>query len=142
MNAMSDVIDAHTNFTATYTDNSILVTDAATEDVSTALSAGTSGLTLSQVQAGLTTNPLAGRPLQYKNYVFGKGDVLSCDVLGKTVDGLTDSRMLKYAPEIVRDLLVDSGLETSINEASFTDALNYFLKSWLSLSQQNIMTRT
>ncbi len=124
--AISNVIEAHANFTSEYSENSILVTDAANEDVTTVLNAGTSGLTIVQSQAGVTSNPLNGKLLQYKSFVFGDADILSCDVLGKTVDGLTTGRMLKIAPEIVRDLLVDAGLSASINETNFTEARNYF----------------
>jgi hypothetical protein len=124
--AISNVIEAHANFTSEYSENSILVTDAANEDVTTVLNAGTSGLTIVQSQAGVTSNPLTGKLLQYKSFVFGDSDVLSCDVTGKTVDGLSTGRMLKTAPEIVRDLLVDAGLQASINEVNFAAARNYF----------------
>lgn len=124
--AISDVIEAHANFTSEYSENSILVTDVASEDVSTFLNAGTSGLLIKQVQAGVTSNPENGKLLQYKSFVFGSSDVLSCDVYGKTVDGDTTSKMLKTAPDIVRDLLVSAGLDDSISESSFTAAKDLF----------------
>lgn len=124
--AISNVIESHPNFTSEYSENSILVTDVANENVTTFLNAGTSGLTIVQTQAGLTSNPLSGKLLQYKSFVFGDQDILSCDVYGKTVDGTPTGRMLTKAPEIVRDLLVDAGLEDYLNESNFETAKKYF----------------
>lgn len=124
--AISNVIEVHANFTSEYSENSILVTSVDSEDVTTSLNVGTSGLTIVQVQAGVTSNPLNGKLLQYKSFVFGDSDVLSCDVYGKTVDGTTTGSMLKTAPEIVKDLLIQAGLESSIDDDNFAEATNYF----------------
>lgn len=121
--AISTVIDAHSNFISEYSENSILVTDINSENVTTTLNVGTSGLTITQVQAGITTNPNAGKLLQYKSFVFGDSDILSCDIYGKTD---TTGKMLKYAPDIVRDILTTAGLESSINEENFDNAKSYF----------------
>jgi hypothetical protein len=49
--------------------------------------------------------------------------VLSCDVLGKTSDGTTSGTFLKTVPQIIRDLLITSGIEESIDSDSFDDAI-------------------
>ena len=64
---------------------------------------------------------------QYKSYIFDSDDsVLSCEVLGRTLDGTKTGELIKTAPNIVKTLLVDSGLSNFINEASFTKANDYF----------------
>ena len=65
--------------------------------------------------------------LQYKTYVFDNGDsVLTCEVLGRTIDGTTSGSLLKTAPDIVKTLLTDANLEDSIDESNFTTAQDYF----------------
>lgn len=60
--------------------------------------------------------------VQYKDLVYNPStDVLSLEVLGRTDTGLSTGTLLTKAPEIIRQLLVDAGLSTEINDASFTD---------------------
>jgi hypothetical protein len=50
--------------------------------------------------------------------------ILSCNVLGLSVDGTTSGTLLSKAPEIVKDILIRAGLSDAINSASFSTALN------------------
>jgi hypothetical protein len=66
------------------------------------------------------TSTASGR---YKALIFDpESDVLTVDVLGKTEDGTPTGALLKTAPDIVRSLLIDLGLEDQIDDASFDDA--------------------
>lgn len=120
------IIEDEIQFKTEVSANSILVISEDEEAVSTVIDDGTSGLTITQVQAGISANPNAGKLLQYKTFILGDSDILSCTVYGKTVDGDTTSRMLKYAPEIVRDLLVEAGSSDYINEVNFEAQRNFF----------------
>lgn len=122
---ISNTIAATTIYASEFSIGGVLVTDSSTGVVSTQLNAGTSGFVMTQVQAGVTS-PIAGKLLQYKSFVFGDSDVLSCDIYGKTVDGLTVSKMIKTAPEIVRDLLVLAGSGDYVSESNFTAVKDYF----------------
>ncbi len=48
--------------------------------------------------------------------------VLSCDVLGVTIDGTTTGNMIVKAPQVVKDLLIRAGLSSSISASTFTTA--------------------
>ncbi len=112
-------------FDSEYSEGGILVTDIDVGFVSTELSVGTSGFIMNKIQRGIS-DPEAGKLLQYKSFVFGDSDILSCDLYGKTVDGLTTSPLIKTAPEIVRDLLKMAGSEDYLNLANFESAKDYF----------------
>jgi putative tail protein len=58
----------------------------------------------------------------YKSFIFNDDTVLTCDVLGRTDDGLSSGQLLRNAPEIVEKLLIDLGLEDVIDSDSFTEA--------------------
>lgn len=118
--------DESAKFTTDNSDEALVVTAVENEAVTTTLDSGTSGLVLTQVQAGVSVNPNAGKLLQYKNFVFGNSDVLSCTVYGRTIDGTPTGKLLKYAPEIVRSLLIDAGSEDYLGEASFTSIGTFF----------------
>lgn len=122
---ISNAIAATALYASEYSEGGVLVTDSSTGSVSTQLNVGTSGFVMTEVQAGVSM-PVAGKLLQYKSFVFGDSDILSCDVYGKTVDGATTSSMIRTAPEIVRDLLVMAGSGPYINEENFTQAKGYF----------------
>lgn len=80
-------------------------------------------LTLTRNFTGVTETDY----VQYKNYVFDNSEsVLSCEVLGRTVDGTSSGDLLKTAPRIVKALLQDANLGDSFNAESFTTADNYF----------------
>lgn len=107
-----------------YTDNTVKFEDQFNQTLSTTFDAATSGFIIVQAQAGITTNPLAGKLLQYKNYVFNdSNDVLSCDVYGKTD---ADGNLLRTAPSIVKDLITQSGLSEFIDDDSFDNAEDFF----------------
>jgi hypothetical protein len=54
-------------------------------------------------------------------YVEGES-VLSCDVLGATEEGTTSGTFIKTGSQVVKHLLIEAGLESAIDEASFTAA--------------------
>lgn len=55
-------------------------------------------------------------------HIYEEGtDVLSCDILGCTVDGTKEGEWVNSAPKIVRHLLVDAGLEADIDDDTFTE---------------------
>lgn len=57
----------------------------------------------------------------YKDKILDpENSVLTCDAMGRTDDDTSDGNLLDSAPKIVRQLLIDMGLASSINEASFT----------------------
>ncbi len=60
----------------------------------------------------------------FQDFIFEDGEtVLSCDLLGMTSDGTKSGTLLKYAPQICKQLLLDSILPTAlINTDSFDDA--------------------
>lgn len=59
----------------------------------------------------------------FKSFILDPDNsVLTCDVLGRTDDGTTTGQLLKTAPSIVRQLLVDIGLTSSLDETSFSEA--------------------
>lgn len=63
--------------------------------------------------------------LQYKKFIFdSENDILSCTVLGRTNNDLISGDLLKTAPSIVKTLLIDCGLATSIDNASFVSNEN------------------
>lgn len=64
-----------------------------------------------------TAAALAKRPKYYDDSV-----VLSCDVLGKTLDGTTSGTLLKTGPAIVRDLLQMSSVSELLELSSFADS--------------------
>jgi len=71
----------------------------------------------------------SGAALVKRPEYFDDGNsILSCDVTGKTVDGLTTGALLRTAPEIVEDLLTSAGLSSLINTASFTAAKELTVK--------------
>lgn len=60
---------------------------------------------------------------RYKSLIFDPdSSVLSLDLLGKTADGTTSGSLLKTAPSIVKALITDAGLASSIETTSFTEA--------------------
>lgn len=62
---------------------------------------------------------------QYKSPAYYKEgtSVLSVDCLGKTSDGLTTGALIKTGPEIVKDLILNVGVDaTDIDSASFVTA--------------------
>lgn len=61
---------------------------------------------------------------QYRSYIFSSGDTLSCEILGRTDDDTTSGNLLRKAPDIVEQLLLDAGLSGSIDSNSFTAALD------------------
>lgn len=124
--AIAVTIDAHIAVNAEYTESSCLITSVAFESVTTVLSNANSGLVISQVQAGSAANPIAGKILQYKNFTFGEQDVLSCDVYGKTVNGLSSGDLIKTAPEVVKDLISHAGFKSIIDSDSFDLAKELF----------------
>lgn len=82
----------------------------------------------SDTQLTLTDNfpsNQSNKNLQYKRFIFNaESDVLSCTVLGRTSDGTSTGSLLKSAPSIVKALLTDAGLQTVIDDSSFTAAEN------------------
>lgn len=61
--------------------------------------------------------------IQYKSLIYNTGDtVLTCEILGRTDDGLSSGSLLTKGPEIVKTLLTDAGLTNDLNTTSFTDA--------------------
>lgn len=54
-------------------------------------------------------------------YQEGKTKI-TCEVRGKTDDGLTTGTLLSRAPDIVKSVLSDAGLSSITNTSSFTDA--------------------
>lgn len=123
---ISNTIASTSLYSSESSEGGVLVTDITLGSVSTSLNAGTSGFILTQVQAGISSNPFAGKLLQYKSFVFGDTDILSCDVYGRTVDGQTTSRLIRNAPEIIRDILFLAGSGDYVDEANFTTAREYF----------------
>lgn len=106
------------------TDTSILLTDALSEELNDAINAGNSGLDIIRVQKGISENPKAGLKLQYKNFIFDDNqDVLSCDVYGKPD---SNGDLLRSAPLIIKDLIVEAGLGDFIDQDSFDLAKNLF----------------
>jgi len=57
-----------------------------------------------------------------KKFIFKSGDVLTCDILGRTVDGTASGELIDIAPKAIKALLKDMGLETEINNTSFSNA--------------------
>lgn len=67
---------------------------------------------------GTVTNPEVKKVSYYQ-----EGETLiTCDVRGKTVDGTTSGRMLRYAPEIVQNIISDAGFLSLTDTASFDTA--------------------
>jgi hypothetical protein len=59
----------------------------------------------------------------YKPLIFNpESHTLSCDVMGRTDDGLYTGNLVSTAPGIVKLLLQDAGLNSQIDETSFDDA--------------------
>lgn len=58
----------------------------------------------------------------YRSVVFGSDDVLSCDVLGRTDDGTSNGSLITSGPDMVRQLLIDAGLEDNLDSDSFDDS--------------------
>lgn len=123
---LSASIGAQSYFTSESSENSVVITSEDESEVDSEIDTGDSGLVIEIVQPGASSSPTAGRLLQYKNFVFGENDVLSCDVYGKTVLGDTGSALLKLAPEIVRDLLIMAGSGDFVNESQFSSAKDLF----------------
>lgn len=59
---------------------------------------------------------------RFKPLEFSEDDVLSCDVLGRTLDGTPDGALIRDGPTIVKTLLTDLGLTNLLDTASFTEA--------------------
>lgn len=82
----------------------------------------------SDTQITLTSNFPTNQTLknlQYKKFIFdSEDDVLSCTVLGRTVDGVSTGNLVKTAPSAVKTLLQDAGLTDLINDESFDYAEN------------------
>lgn len=57
-----------------------------------------------------------------KKFIFKSGDVLTCDILGRTVDGTVSGELINTAPKAIKALLKDMGLESDINNTSFSNA--------------------
>jgi hypothetical protein len=65
----------------------------------------------------------SGTKGKYKNFILDPNNsIVTCDLLGRTDDGTSTGALLRTAPEIIRAMLIDLGLEDRINEASFTEA--------------------
>lgn len=63
--------------------------------------------------------------IQYKKFIFdSESDVLTCTIMGRTDDDTSTGNLLKTAPSIVKTLLVDAGLATSIDTPSFVESEN------------------
>jgi len=58
----------------------------------------------------------------YKSDILSSDSIVTCDVLGRTDDGTSSGGLLRTAPAIVRQLMVDAGLTARLDETSFTDA--------------------
>jgi hypothetical protein len=59
----------------------------------------------------------------YKTFILDpQNSVVTCDVLGRTDDSTSTGNLLKTAPKIIRQLLIDMGLSASLNETSFTES--------------------
>lgn len=59
----------------------------------------------------------------YKEFVFDAGDdVLSCDVMGRTADGLANGALVASGPDMVKTLLEDLELTSILDTASFDNA--------------------
>ncbi len=80
-------------------------------------------ITLRTAPSGLSPNPKTA-VIQYKSLVFDyESDILHCEVIGRTVDGTSGSALLRKAPEIVNQLLLDAGFsEDEIDSDSFESA--------------------
>jgi hypothetical protein len=79
----------------------------------------------SDTQLTLTTNATYTATARgiYKNYVFDPDkDALTCDILGRTVDGLPSGALISTAPMAVKTLLIDAGLSSVLDTASFATA--------------------
>src|SRR5690606_12205912 len=58
--------------------------------------------------------------VRYKDLIITEDSVISCDILGKTEDGTPDGNLIKTAPQICKDLIKLSPLDsTYIDEESF-----------------------
>lgn len=76
------------------------------------------------VLSGLATQTADSENGLYKAveyYQEGTNKII-CDVRGKTDDGTTSGAWLRYAPEIVEDILISNGLSGQIDSASFATA--------------------
>lgn len=72
------------------------------------------------------TSTPAGAYIQYKSLIFDVSEnKMSCEILGRTVDGLSSSPLITTGPDIVKTLLQDAGLTNSIDLASFNGANAY-----------------
>jgi hypothetical protein len=80
-------------------------------------------ITLRSAPSGLSPNPTTA-VIQYQSLVFNPSEhVLHCEVLGRTDDDTSSGSLLKQAPEIVKQLLIDAGVSlTEINTSAFTTA--------------------
>ncbi len=81
---------------------------------------------VSDTEAVLRTAPAytASGNARYKSVeVFDEdSDVLSCDLIGATEDGLKSGVWIKTAAQMVKDLLSRAGLSADVDAASFTEA--------------------
>lgn len=60
---------------------------------------------------------------EMKNVTFISDDsIITVDCFGKSDDGTEDGAWLKTGPQVVRDLLIEAGLEDELGEASFVAA--------------------
>jgi hypothetical protein len=79
---------------------------------------------VSDTQIELTT-PYAettslNTPFSYNDFIFDpSNDILTCSVMGKTHDNTSSGSILDTPKQIVKDLLIDAGLSTSLNLSSF-----------------------
>ncbi|MDX9730207.1 MAG: hypothetical protein RBT63_00415 [Bdellovibrionales bacterium] len=75
----------------------------------------------SDTQMTLRSTPTASATanVQYKSLVLSDETVLSCEIIGRTVDGSPESALIRSAPGAVMALLKDSGLDDEIEAASF-----------------------
>lgn len=83
-------------------------------------------LTLRSAPSGLSPNPKTAA-IQYKSLIYDDSkDFLHCEVIGRTIDGLSTGALLRKAPEIVNQLLIDAGFSaTEIDSSSFATAAGY-----------------
>lgn len=59
----------------------------------------------------------------FKTTIFDPNDsVLTCDVLGRTTDGTPTGSLIKTAPESIKYLLQDMGLDSIVDLTSFSEA--------------------
>lgn len=115
--SLSNAISSSGFFSTEYAASSLVVTDLNAETVSTSFDVGTADIYIEQTQVGATSNGIDGKPLQYKSFLLKDTDTLSCTVYGKYNEA---RNLIKTPQKIVASLLTMAGLDSNLEEATFT----------------------